>query len=256
MRNQRSTRRPRVSRMAALISIGAMAAMGFATEMVALAPSASARVVVTSPDAKPGAESATLVFTVPNVSEKYGTIQIQIDLSHGTPFTQVRAQQLPGWSVRKTATPLPEPVRVDGRRIDQAVTAVNWIASGTGIRPGEFQEFRLSVGPLPKFGPLVLPVLQWYSNHTTVQWGQIVRPDGDQPRHPAPVLQIGSIKAPAPAPVAAPSASPSSAADSADHADLAKVLAGIGLALSLVVVAVVVVTRLRTKSVRPGHDSA
>ncbi|MCU1487774.1 MAG: hypothetical protein JWN67_4520, partial [Actinomycetia bacterium] len=77
---------------------------------------------------------------------------------------------LPGWTVTKTDT------------------TITW-AGGT-IAPGEFQEFEISVGPLPAVDELVFKAVQTYDDGTVVRWIDPTPADGTEPDHPAPTLHL------------------------------------------------------------------
>jgi hypothetical protein len=57
------------------------------------------------------------------------------------------------------------------------------------IKPHEFQEFDVSLGPLPQTNQLVFKALQTYSDSDVVRW--IDEPAGGaEPEHPAPTLKL------------------------------------------------------------------
>src|SRR5919106_5350513 len=79
---------------------------------------------------------------------------------------------------------LPEPIDVGGFTLDEVVTAVTWTAEeGVQIGPDQFDEFAISVGPLPEPGDYPLPAEQIYSDGEVVAWA-----DGPDRRPPAPAL--------------------------------------------------------------------
>jgi uncharacterized protein len=58
------------------------------------------------------------------------------------------------------------------------------------LKPGEFGEFNISVGPLPKDAPsITFKALQTYSNGEVVRWIDIPA-NGEKVDHPAPVLTL------------------------------------------------------------------
>jgi hypothetical protein len=81
---------------------------------------------------------------------------------------------------------LPEPIDVGGFTLDEVVTAVTWTAEeGVQIGPDQFDEFAISVGPLPEPGDYPLPAEQIYSDGEVVAWA-----DGPDADLPAPVLTV------------------------------------------------------------------
>jgi hypothetical protein len=67
--------------------------------------------------------------------------------------------------------------------------------SGGVIRPGEFQQFTVSAGPLPARGRTVaFKALQTYSSGEVVRWVEIPQRGAPEPRFPAPVLTLTAPK--------------------------------------------------------------
>ncbi|MFC4148693.1 YcnI family protein, partial [Micromonospora mangrovi] len=91
-------------------------------------------------------------------------------------------------------TKLATPIKTDDGEITEAVTKITWTAGpGAAIKPHQFQEFDVSLGPLPKTGQVVFKALQTYSNGDIVRW--IDEPAaGQEPEHPAPVLTLTAGK--------------------------------------------------------------
>jgi hypothetical protein len=59
-----------------------------------------------------------------------------------------------------------------------------------GIKPGEFMEFPISVGPVPDVPSMQFPAAQTYSDGSVVNWDQQRTAGGPEPEHPAPLLTI------------------------------------------------------------------
>lgn len=73
--------------------------------------------------------------------------------------------------------------------VTEAVSKITW--AGGAIKPGEFQEFDISVGPLPDdAGSLTFKVLQTYSDGEIVRWIEEPAADGGEVAHPAPILKL------------------------------------------------------------------
>jgi periplasmic copper chaperone A len=128
-----------------------------------------------------------------------------------------------------------------GEQLDTVVSEVTWTATGGGIRPGQFQDFNLSLGQLPESGELVFNTLQTYSSGEKVNWNQVSADPSVEPEHPAPILTI----TPAVAKEGAGATDKGSEAgqdegnsttqsDNASNSTLALILSGAALVLSLV----------------------
>ena len=214
---------------------------------------ASAHVTASSSDAAQGGEGK-VTFSVPDESDTASTVTIKIALPTKTPIASVSVLPVPGWSVKTTKVPLNPPVTTDdGDTITQTVSVVEFdAAAGGGIKPGEFQEFTLLVGPLPKVASLAFPVVQTYSDGTEVAWIEPTVEGAPEPEHPAPVVTLSPADATASA--AAPSGA--SATDPhAGHGTTATTSSPAGAALFVALVALAVALAGVVMAYRAGRRS-
>lgn len=150
----------------------------------------------------------TLTFKVPTESASASTTKLEVDLPTDHPFGSVSYQPVTGWTTTVTSSKLATPVKTDDGEITQAPTKLVWTASAdAAIKPGQFQTFAISVGPVPDTGKLELAAHQTYSDGSVVNWDQ-AQTGSEEPEHPAPVLYIKDTP-PGEAASAAPSAAPS-----------------------------------------------
>jgi uncharacterized protein YcnI len=141
-------------------------------------------------------------FRVPTESDTTSTTKLEVNLPVDTPIASVSTKPLPGWTAVATKAKLATPVKSGDHEITEAVTKITWTASaGSAIKPGQFQEFDVSLGPLPDADQVVFKALQTYSDGTIVRWIDAPTTDGTEPEHPAPVLKLAA-KVTAAAPVA------------------------------------------------------
>jgi uncharacterized protein YcnI len=166
----------------------------FSLALLSITSAASAHVTVSSPDAQAGG-FGKLVFRVPTESATAATTKVTVTLPANTPFAFVSSQAKPGWKTEYVETKHAKPVKIGDFEVSKTVSAVSWTATGVGIKPGEFDEFALSVGPIPKSKDLTFTAQQHYSDDTTVNWDQIPsgRADVD---HPAPTLRLATSVGP------------------------------------------------------------
>ncbi|MGI8458430.1 MAG: YcnI family copper-binding membrane protein [Propionibacteriaceae bacterium] len=202
------------------------------------------------PDATTTGSFSALTFRVPNESATAGTVKVAVQLPQDAPFLHVSSKPVPGWTATSTLEKLPTPVDSGGTTITKAIRTVTWTADrGTQIAPGQYQEFSLSVGPLPSPRTILLPAVQTLSDGTVVSWDQPTPASGDEPDHPAPELVVTAAAASAgPAAPADPvSGSPvePSSAQSASSDTMARWLGGAALVVALVGLAVAVAGRRR-----------
>lgn len=207
-------------------ALGVLGATGAA--LVVLAAPASAHVTV-NPPTTPGGGYGKVTFRVPTESDTASTTKLEVVLPADHPLASVSVRPVPGWTARTTMTKLAKPLTTDDGRITEAVSRITWTASpGAAIRPGQFQEFDVSAGPLPDSGTLTFKALQTYSDGSVVRWIDPTRKGQPEPEHPAPVLTL----TPAADDEAAAAATPTPAADQ-DHDS------GSGTATAALVVSVV-----------------
>lgn len=181
-----------------LLATGAIAA-----GLTLLPVAAQAHVRVFADNHTSGAYSA-LTFRVPNESDQASTVKVAVELPQDTPFLYVSTKPVDGWTAAVTEATLPEPVDASGTSITKAARTVTWTADrDAAVKPGQYQEFAISVGPLPAAGTVMLPATQTYSDGKVVQWNQPETPGGAEPESPAPALVVtAATESTAPATVA------------------------------------------------------
>ncbi len=158
---------------------------------LALAAPASAHVTVNPREATAGSYTK-LSVRVPNESPTAGTVAVALSLPTDTPLASVSVKPHSGWTADVTRTTLPEPVTSGDLEITEAVTTITWTADpGVRVAPGQFEEFDISVGPLPEdVDALSFPATQTYDDGEVVAWDQPATTDGEEPEHPAPTLAL------------------------------------------------------------------
>ena len=232
------------SRVARAAAVGALVA----AVVVGTALTASAHVTV-HPDVTATGQGAQLTFRVPDESDTANTIKLVVTLPQNRPFTDVSTQPMTGWTATVTDAPLPKPVNVGGATITKAPHTVTWNAlPGTKIAPGQYQNFSFATAALPAAGEMVLPVAQYYSDGTLVNWTEPTVAGKAEPEHPAPVFTVtvaSSTDATA-VPAATTQASAASTPVATTTTDnTARVLGGLALLLAAVVAGALVMTRRR-----------
>jgi|GEM_PF-1033931 len=172
-----------LTRLGVVLTVGLVLLIGTGT-------AASAHVSVRSDGAERGG-FAEIAFRVPTESDTASTVKVQVAFPADTPIAHVSVLPHPGWTYQVTRSALPAPVQEHGERLTEAVTQIDWTATGqdTAVKPGEYEVFRISAGPLPDTDKLVFKVVQSYDDGQQVRW--IDPPvDGSEPEHPAPVLPL------------------------------------------------------------------
>ncbi|WP_007516970.1 YcnI family protein [Pseudofrankia saprophytica] len=176
----------RVVRAAGVLAAGTVA-------VVATALPASAHVSV-APTSAPAGGYTTLAFKVPTESDTASTTKLDVAFPTDTPIASVSVQPKAGWTyeVRRGAPSKPV-VTDDGDKVNEVVTEIIWTAAdgSAGIRPGEFDTFVVSAGPLPEgVSSITFKTLQTYSDGEIVRWIDTSAAGQPEPEHPAPALAL------------------------------------------------------------------
>ncbi|WP_030209331.1 YcnI family copper-binding membrane protein [Streptomyces bikiniensis] len=136
---------------------------------------------------------ATVNIKVPNERDNASTVKLEVNFPLDHPLASVMPQPVPGWKAEVTKSKLDKPLELHGRKINEAVSKVTWTADGSGIEPGFFQTFPLSLGQLPEDADqLVLKSIQTYSNKEVVRWIEEQKEGAEEPQNPAPVLKLSA----------------------------------------------------------------
>lgn len=186
--------------------------------LVAVLPAAAFAHVKVTADAAVQGGYAALTFRVPNERDDASTTEIEVQLPTDFPLASVSVKPHPGWSYKIEKTTLATPIESHGAKIGEVASKITWTASGedSGIKPGEYDEFSVSAGPLPETDRLTFKTLQHYSDGEVVRWiqeqsagnGEQSAGNGEQsggaeePERPAPVLDLTAKGAAVPGPAA------------------------------------------------------
>ncbi|MEU8993468.1 YcnI family protein [Streptomyces caniferus] len=138
---------------------------------------------------------ATVNFKVPNEKDDASTVKLEVTLPTDHPLASVMPQPVPGWKVSVTKAKLAKPIEMEGEKITEAPSKITWTADGKGVEPGQFQQFPLSVGQLPKDADqLVFKALQTYDDKEVVRWIEPTKEGAPEPENPAPVLKLSAAQ--------------------------------------------------------------
>jgi periplasmic copper chaperone A len=154
--------------------------------VLALASTAGAHVTL-QPEEAPAGGFTRLDLRVPNERDNADTTKIDVQFPPG--FLSVSYEPVPGWDMKITKRKLDKPVEQFGEQVTEEVGRITF--TGGAIRPGEFQDFGLSVGVPDKPGSTVtFKALQTYSNGEVSRW--IGPPDSEEP---APQVKLTAAEA-------------------------------------------------------------
>ncbi|MDQ4092651.1 MAG: YcnI family protein [Actinomycetota bacterium] len=209
------------------VVVGAVSVMMLLT----LTGVASAHVTVNPRSAEQGGYTK-VAFRVPNERDTASTTVLEINFPSDHPIVSVSTRAVPGWTSTVQKTALAQPITTQGgEQVTETVSKITWV--GGTIAPGMFEEFDVSLGPLPTdTDQLVFKALQTYDNGEVVRWIDTPAPGAAEPEHPAPVLKL------TPASASVTTAATSGDADSSSSAGVLLGIVGIvlgiiGIGLSL-----------------------
>ncbi|MEU0566851.1 YcnI family protein [Nonomuraea sp. NPDC005983] len=218
--------------------------------VVGLALPALAHVTINPGTAEQGGWTK-LAFRVPNERDDASTSKIEIAFPQDHPLPFVSVRPVPGWKSTLTEGKLPKPiVSDDGDKVTESVLKVTW--TGGKIEPGQFQEFEVSVGPLPKnVDKLAFPTVQTYSGGEVVKWTDPPKADGSEGEHPVPTLKLvaaagGDEHMSSPSVAAINRVSTATPGPSSDVT--ARVLGGLGIVVGLLGTGIAIARRTRRES--------
>ena len=180
-----------------------LVALAAGAAFVLPATSAFAHVTV-NPKEAVGGGYAKLAFRVPNERDNASTTKLEVNFPADHPFASVSVRSREGSVYTVAKTKLATPIKAHDHEITEAVSRITW--TDLDIKPGTFDEFEVSVGPLPEdVDTLTFKALQTYSDGEVVRWIEEATPGGAEVERPAPVLKLTKAAATATtAPTTAP----------------------------------------------------
>ncbi|MEV4132864.1 YcnI family protein [Dactylosporangium sp. NPDC049742] len=166
------------------------AALAAALIAVFAVPAAAGAHVTVNPNTATQGGYTKVTFRVPNERDDASTTKLEIALPTDKPIASVSLKPIQGWTAVAETSKLATPIKTDDGELTDAVSKITWTASaGAEIKPHQFQEFDVSLGPLPTTDQIVFKALQTYSTGEIVRW--IDEPAaGAEAEHPAPVLKL------------------------------------------------------------------
>jgi uncharacterized protein YcnI len=164
-------------------------AVTVAATLVLMASPAFAHVTI-DPDSVPkGTGDVVLSFRIPNEEANANTTKIDMQLPTDHPIAVVDVEPTPGWTSQVTTTHLATPITTDDGSFSDIASEIVW--TGGQIAPGQYQSFNILAQGIPdNTDSLMFPVIQTYSDGTTVSWIDPTVPGQPAPDHPAPVLTL------------------------------------------------------------------
>ena len=204
------------------------AATGAIVAALLFAGPALAHVSVNPKEATQGGY-AKITIRVPNEKPNADTVKVEVNLPASTPVASVSLKPQPGWTAQTEKSKLATPLKTNDGELTEAITKITWTAdANSAIKPGQFQEFDVSLGPLPETDQIVFKALQTYSDGEVVRWIDEPSTTGAELEHPAPVLKLA--KKSTATPTVAPAVVAETASVSVDDSSTNGTAVGLGIA--------------------------
>jgi uncharacterized protein YcnI len=169
----------------------------------ALAVPAAARVSIV-PDKAAGGGTLTFAFRLANERSGTTSTRLEVTFPQDPPIAFVEVAPVRGWTAAVRPRPLNPPVKVGDKTISEVADSI--VLTGGAVQPHQFEQFLITMGPLPADGRLLLQTTQTFAN------GEVERLSAAQvpgsPAAGAPVISLGAATAEAPAPPASEAAAP------------------------------------------------
>jgi uncharacterized protein YcnI len=169
--------------------VGALCALA----LVTLVGAASAHVTANPGTAQQGGYTK-ISFRVPNERDTASTTRLEVNFPTDHPIASVETRAVTGWTATVQKAKLDKPIKTDDGEISEVVSKITW--TGGKIPPGSFEDFDVSLGPLPTdTDQLVFKALQTYDNGEVVRWIDPPAEGAAEPEHPAPVVRLTPVNA-------------------------------------------------------------
>lgn len=169
----------------------AMLMIAVAMGAAVLSASAAWAHVTVKPDEVPKGSFSVFSFSVPNERDSANTVKVEVEFPTKNPIPFVSVQPKTGWTITTEKKTLAKPAKTDDGEVTEAVSKVTWTATAGGLKPGEFDLFTVSAGPLPtKVSKLRFPTVQTYSNGDISRWIQGTAKGAPEPEFPVPTLEL------------------------------------------------------------------
>jgi uncharacterized protein YcnI len=182
------------------LSLTVASALVALASVIAMAPSASARIVVLPATAQ-GGETETFAVRVANERDDVATTRAELVFPADVVVPTAEVAPVDGWTASVDMRPLDTPVTVGDQTFEEAVASIVW--EGGSVAPREFEQFLVTAGPLPPEGRLVLEASQTYDDGSVERWTD---PSATPGAPGAPVVDLVAQAAPAPTETTAPAA--------------------------------------------------
>ncbi len=224
--------------------------------VLALAPPTAAQVSIV-PDRVDGGGTHTFAFRLANERADTKSTRLELVFPPTPPVAYVKVDAPPGWTATVRPRPLNPPVEAGGTVVREVADTL--VVEGGAVAPRQFEQFLVTMGPLPADGKLLFEATQAFANGTVAHWNQATSPAPAITFGAGPVAPAAEAGAQQPVPAAGDVAVPADQVPQSTGGPPFAVLWG-AFGLALVVIAVVGYRahrrRLRTPAPEPESPRA
>ncbi|VVJ17485.1 Conserved membrane protein in copper uptake [Amycolatopsis camponoti] len=149
--------------------------------VLALSPPAAAQVSIV-PDRVDGGGTHTFAFRLANERADTKSTRLELVFPQTPPVAYVKVDPAPGWTATVRPRPLNPPIEVGGNVVREVADAL--VVEGGAVAPRQFEQFLVTMGPLPADGRLLFEATQTFANGMVAHWNQTTSP--------APAITFGT----------------------------------------------------------------
>ncbi|KDN19207.1 DUF1775 domain-containing protein [Amycolatopsis rifamycinica] len=149
--------------------------------VLALSPPAAAQVSIV-PDRVDGGGTHTFAFRLANERTDTKSTRLELVFPQTPPVAYVKVDPAPGWTATVRSRPLNPPIEVGGTLVREVAAAL--VVEGGAVAPRQFEQFLVTMGPLPADGRLLFEATQTFANGLVAHW--------NQKTSPAPAITFGA----------------------------------------------------------------
>ncbi|NKQ57451.1 DUF1775 domain-containing protein [Amycolatopsis sp. K13G38] len=135
--------------------------------LLAFASPAQAKVSIV-PGAARGGDTATFAFRLANQQTATNSTRLEIVIPQDKNIAFAEVAPVRGWTANITARPLAQPMRSGDKTITEVVDSI--VLQGGSVGPGQFEQFLITLGPLPAEGMLSFEATQTYAGGRVEKW--------------------------------------------------------------------------------------
>ena len=156
---------------------------------IGLGATAASAHVTLNPREVPKGSFANFEVRVPTERPDASTTKVELFFPEDNPLPNVSVMPHERWDYEIERRELDEPFEVFGEEFTEVVAKITW--EGGKIKPGEFDEMEISVGPIPDdVDQLVFRAVQTYDSGEVVRWAEVAEEGAEEPELPAPIVTL------------------------------------------------------------------